>query len=238
EELSVALQKSATPTEVVIPTDEDDEPTSVKAAESDNAKAEKIRPIDNRFDFLELFVFTLVAVLVLTSFIFRHSIVDGGSMEGTLYDGEHLIISDLFYTPRRGDIIVFEDYSKGEYDKNLKAPLVKRVIAVGGDTVRVTVSGEVYINGELLVEEYTKYEPGAKHLFPYFSENAPDFTYYPHPTAPEYIECTVPEGELFVMGDHRDGSTDSRVFGTVKEEAVLGKVILRFYPFSEFGKVN
>ena len=187
EELSVALQKSTVPTEVTIPTDEDDEPLPSKKAAKSDEKQEKIRPIDNHFDFLELFVFTLVCVLLLTTFVFRHSIVDGGSMESTLYDGEHLIISDLFYTPERGDIIVFQDYSKGEYDKNLKAPLVKRIIAVGGDTVRVTVNGEVYVNGELLDESYTYYSEGAKHLGSYFSGNAPDFTYFPSHAAPEYI---------------------------------------------------
>jgi len=171
---------------------------------------DKPRKIDGHFDFVELFVFTLLAVMLITSFFFRHSIVDGSSMKATLENGEHLIISDLFYTPSRGDIIVCEDYSTG-----IRKPIVKRVIAVGGDTVKITVKGEIYINGKILVEDYV-----------YIDSNM--YRYQP-------LEVVVPEGELFVMGDHRNLSSDSREFGTVSEESVLGRVLLRFYPFDKFG---
>ncbi len=172
---------------------------------------EKPRKIDGKFDFVELFVFTLLAVMLITTFFFRHAIVDGPSMENTLYNGEHLIISDLFYTPKRGDIIVCEDFSTG-----LKKPIVKRVIAVEGDTVRITARGEVYVNDELLDEEYVYIDPGYTNVY-----------------KPLLIE--VEEGRIFVMGDHRSNSTDSRNFGTVSEESVIGRVLLRFYPFDKFG---
>lgn len=172
----------------------------------------KPRWIDTCFDFLELFVFTIVTVLLLTTLVFRHSEVEGGSMDKTLAEGDHLIISNLFYTPERGDIIVCEDYSTG-----LRKPIVKRIIAVGGDMINIDLNGSVYINGERLQEDYVFVDG---HL-PFYE-----------------LEYTVPEGEVFVMGDHRNASTDSRSFGSVKEEAILGKVILRFYPFDEFGKVN
>ncbi len=175
----------------------------------------KPRRVDSRFDFIELFVFTLVFVMILMSFFFRHSIVNGSSMENTLHDGEHLIISDLFYTPKRGDVIVVEDHTT-----NLKYPIVKRVIAVGGDTVKITET-EVLVNG---VPE--------KNPHVYFGNS--DYTYTPY-------EITVPKGELFVMGDHRDNSTDSRdpvMLGTVSEDAVLGKVLFRFFPFDKFGTID
>lgn len=168
----------------------------------------KPRKIDARFDFLELFIFTLLAVMILTSFFFKHSIVEGGSMQNTLQSGEHLIISDLFYTPAVGDLIVCEDYSTG-----IRKPIVKRVIAVGGDHLQITETGEIRVNGELLIEEYV------------YLDGAP---YYP-PT-----DTTLPEGMIYVMGDHRNASTDSRIIGLIDEDAVLGKVLLRFYPFNSF----
>jgi len=171
---------------------------------------EKPRKIDTLFDFVELFIFTLLAVMILTSFFFRHSIVDGSSMSATLIDGEHLIISDVFYTPKRGDIIVFEDFT---IDKT--EPLVKRVIAVGGDMIRVT-EGKVYLNGELLDEPYVSSVELRK----------------------EVPLMTVPEGEVFVMGDNRGDSHDSRDFGTVSVDSILGRVLFRFYPIDKFGKVD
>ena len=170
------------------------------------------RGIDAVFDFVELFVFSLVAVLVVTTFFFRHSIVEGSSMEQTLFEGEHLIISNLFYTPERGDIIVCEDYST-----TLRKPIVKRVIGIEGDRVQVLASGEVYVNGELLHEDYV-----------YIDFYSPEHE----------VDVIVPEGEIFVMGDHRNMSTDSREIGTVDDDSVLGKVLLRFYPFDKFGKVD
>ena len=174
---------------------------------------EKPRKIDFRFDFIELFVFTLVVIMILTTFVFRHSIVDGSSMEGTLQNGDHLIIYDLFYTPKNGDIIVFEDYST----EHIK-PLVKRVIATEGQTVKIDVFGDVYVDGVMLDEDYV-------YLDGYDSITKP-------------LECTVPEGEVFVMGDHRNSSSDSRSFGTVKVDSILGKAILRFLPFSSFGTIE
>lgn len=172
---------------------------------------DKPRRIDSAFDIVELLVFSLVAVLILTTFFFRHSVVSGPSMESTLHNGEHLIISDLFYTPKRGDIIVCEDYST-----NLGKPIVKRIIGIGGDRIRITVLGDVYVNDVLLDENYIKDE----------------VSYINNP-----IDIVVPEGELFVMGDNRNNSTDSRQIGTITENSVLGRVLFRFYPFDKFGKV-
>ena len=173
---------------------------------------ENRHPIHGLFDFLELFVFSFVAVLVFTTFFFRHSVVEGNSMIDTLHEGEHLIISDLFYTPERGDIIVCEDYST-----SLRKPIVKRVIATEGDYVQVLITGEVFINGKLIEEDYV-YIDG------------------PLPITP--VDTVVPEGEVFVMGDHRNMSTDSRMFGTIDEDSIIGKVLLRFYPFDTFGRVE
>ena len=191
---------------------------------SDGEKKRKYDPehprfIDNIYDFFELFVITLVCVMVLTTFFFKHSIVEGRSMQNTLADGDSLIITDLFYTPERYDIVVFEDYST-----TLKKAVVKRVIGLPGEKVEVKVdkNGDylVYINDELLPEKY--------------AYNAPDSS------APATGIWYIEEGEVFVMGDNRYNSTDSRDpnVGPIDIDCILGKVILRFYPFDKFGKVE
>ncbi|MBQ8689260.1 MAG: signal peptidase I [Clostridia bacterium] len=178
---------------------------------------DKPRKVDLRFDLLELFVFTLVAIMILTTFAFKHSKVEGSSMNTTLFDGDHLIISDLFYEPERYDIIVCEDYSTG-----LRKPIVKRVIATEGEHVLVKSLNEVYVNGVLIENDFVWID-GA--------ERADFQLMYP-------IELTVPEGEVFVMGDHRNDSLDSRQLGTIDEDSILGKVLIRFYPFDSFGAVE
>lgn len=180
---------------------------------------EKPRAIDWVFDITEMFVFVLAAVLIFTAFFFKHAVVEGDSMLNTLEDGDHLIISDVFYTPERGDIIVFEDYST-----MLKKAVVKRVIGLPGETVEVKKDKngnyEVYINGEYLDEEY-------------------DYNAIDSSSAGVGV-WTVPDGEVFVMGDNRYNSTDSRDsrVGTVKIDSILGKVLLRFYPFDKLGAVD
>ena len=177
------------------------------------------RRVDGRFDLIELFVFTLLAVMILTSFFFKHSVVQGPSMENTLHNGDHLIISDFLYTPKRGDVVVC-DY-RTEY---IPYPIVKRVIGVAGDHIKITAEGKVgkvYVNGRELDESYINIDDSHYKYEPY--------------------ETDVPEGMIFVMGDHRNDSADSRDelrLGMVSVDSVLGKVLLRFYPFDKFGTIQ
>ena len=176
---------------------------------------EKPRKVDARFDFLELFIFTLVAVMIITTFIFRHSVVEGPSMLNTLEEGDHLIISDTFYTPKRGDIVVCQDHETGHTN-----PVVKRIIAIEGDSIEILANGMVFVNDKLLIEDYV------------YLDGPDNFQGMP--------KTVVPEDTVFVMGDHRNLSSDSRTFRStfVREDAILGKVILRFYPFDKFGSVD
>lgn len=167
----------------------------------------KPRTIDKRFEFVELFVFTLLAVVLLTTFVFRHTKVQGGSMEDTLYQNDHLIITNFFYTPEAGDIIVLHDPATGHKD-----PLVKRIIATEGDTVEILPDGTVLVNDKPIPEDYVKDEPYKKSAMP---------------------KVTVPRDMVFVLGDNRNNSSDSRTFYPsmfVREDAILGKAVLRFYP--------
>ena len=196
-----------------------------KQEESEIKEARKYDPenprfIDWVFDIAEMFVFVLAAVLILTSFVFKHSIVEGGSMNNTLDDGDHLIISNMFYTPDYGDIVVFEDYSKSD---GYKKAVIKRVIGLPGDTVEIKVNEaentlEVYVNGQLLEEEYAHYMKNA------------------HPVG--HGPVTVEEGQIYVLGDNRYNSTDSRQVGTINIDSITGKVILRIYPFNKLGVVE
>ena len=209
EDITLLTEETPEPYEIIEKKDKYEDPDREKY----NPK--KPRKVDARFDFIELFVFTLLAVILLTTFVFRHAVVEGPSMQNTLQDGEHLIISNLFYTPEKGDIIVCQDRETGHYE-----PVVKRVVATAGDTIEV-IDSIVYLNGEKMDE--TNYV---------LIDGKDNYANFP--------EVTVPEGMIFVMGDHRNNSADSRAFITtfVREDAVLGKVILRFYPFDQFGRVD
>ena len=122
-------------------------------------------------------------------------------------DRDRLIITNLNYTPRRGDIVVVNRYTQ--------EPLVKRIIALGGDHLRITEEGEVILNGEVLDEPYIGHYKTL--LFSFEGE------------------VTVPEGQVFVMGDHRDNSHDSRDIGCVSEKDLMGKAVFRIWPISQAG---
>ena len=193
--------------------DESQNNVSVKSAQKKKDTA--IRKVEGTYDILEMFVFALAFVLLAMAFLFRHSVVDGDSMDTTLTDKEHVIISDIFYTPNTGDIVVVQDYSKAAY--GLDKPIIKRVIATEGQTVMIERDGRVYVDGEQLLENYV---------------------YIDAPFEYEPLALTVPENCVFLMGDHRNISLDSRSVGVFREDAIVGKVILRFLPLSRFGKVE
>jgi signal peptidase I len=182
-------------------------------------------------------VVALVLSLFIDSTIIAKAEVEQSSMENTLFEGQQLIVNKLSYAfdePKRGDIIIFlENEEKGNIIDNFirsvknrfsssdeiaaeQERLVKRVIGVAGDEIDIQ-DGYVYINGERLEESYVNgiTLPGNLKL-----------------------PITVGEGELFVIGDNREVSRDSRDFGPIDVKQVEGKAVFRVYPFNQIGKVE
>ena len=162
---------------------------------------------------LDIFIIAFAAIILATFFLVRTCTVSGDSMKNTLIHGDPLIVTNVFYTPKRGDIIVFHQTGSDETDYN--EPIVKRVIGVAGDTVkvehfsdsmRVTVTSP---DGTVTVldEDYIRYD------FPSYHNS----------------ETYVEEGTVFVMGDNRSHSGDSRSekIGLVDTRRILGKAVFQ-----------
>lgn len=170
----------------------------------------------NFFEWIEMFALYFAIGIVLLTVFFRHSPVVGTSMYPTLKENDIVIVRQIFYSPKAGDIIVCQSATYG-----LEKPLVKRIIATEGQTVSIDYeSWTVTVDGVVLDEQYVN-----------FQENKPM-------RGSDYLEdtFTVPEGMLFVMGDNRNGSSDSRssIIGFIDERLVIGKLAFRFLPISEF----
>jgi signal peptidase I len=170
---------------------------------------------------VETLILTLVIFFVIQNFIAQPYQVQQNSMERTLEPRQYVLVDKL--TPRwdaynRGDIIVFKPADSLADDPT---PFIKRVIGEPGDTVEIRDDGFVYINGAKLDEPYT-----------FTNDEGVN-----EPTDPlsDQTRWVVPEGELFVMGDHRMASQDSRGFGPIEIEAVVGRAFLRYWPIPTFG---
>lgn len=165
-------------------------------------------------DILDILVTSVAAVIIVFTFFIRVANVNGTSMTNTLQHGDGLIITNLFYTPKTGDIIVCQTDFFGKQE-----PIVKRVIATAGQTVRLdTTNWAVYVDGEKLNEDdYVNFRKG-------YEMNGWDY-------GEEYV---VPDGYVFCMGDNRNGSWDCRDarVGPVDERCITGKVVFRFSPFN------
>ena len=181
------------------------------------------RPGAELYEWLQMFLGCVVAAVVLFNCVARLTRVDGGSMDTTLQHGEIMLIWSLGYTPKQGDIVVLNKTSVLLPDWTEPRAIVKRVIATGGQTVDVDYStGTVYVDGLPLDEPYLHEEmrrPGA-------------------PSTQE-THWEVPEGSIFVMGDNRNYSTDSRdsLLGAIDTDYILGKAVLALWPLDRFGAV-
>lgn len=166
----------------------------------------------------EIIRFSLIALLIVLPirvFIAQPFIVSGASMETTFSTGQYLIVDQITYhfeEPKRGDVIIFR------YPKDPSKFFIKRVIGIPGDTISISGSDVTIIN---------ETHPDGVHL----EEEA-----YVHSMRPSAtITENLGEGEYFVMGDNRDASSDSRAWGVLQRENVVGRAFLRLFPFSKVG---
>lgn len=167
------------------------------------------------FEWSNAFIIAIIFVVIMLTFVVRQVTVSGGSMNDTLIDGDRLIVSSLMYTPENGDIVVISHGSS--YDE----PIIKRVIALGGQSLSIDYdTGEVAVDGVILNEPYIK---GITRRLRH----------------PLDIPEVIPEGYVFVMGDNREGSLDSRStdIGLIPTSNIIGKAQIRIWPFDNIGSV-
>ena len=167
------------------------------------------------FEWMEAIVFSLVVVVLLFTFVFRIVGIEGRSMMDTLQDNDRVIITHLFYQPKQNDIVVITKPT------SVNRPIIKRVIATGGQKVDIDFDrGIVYVDDKALDEPYIK--------TPTTLDEGTEFP------------LTLKDGEVFVMGDNRGESLDSRSpeIGVIDERYILGKAVFRIYPFKSIGTIN
>lgn len=204
----------------------------------DTPKKPKRTALQEIFDWVEILVLSLSFVLIIFTYFGRSAVVQQSSMECTLMDGDTLLISNFMYDPEIGDIIVF--HAPNSVPAMHGEPLIKRVIATGGQSVYIDFKAwEVYVYDDPECKYNTLDEikaAGIKPLDELYIKNNPK---YDPNSAMHFASRAYPirlaEDELFVMGDNRQVSSDSRSFGPIKESYILGKVIVRIAP--NFGKV-
>ena len=171
------------------------------------------------FTWLQALTFALMIIMIVFTFFARIIGVDGHSMEPTLQDRDMLLLQCAGYEPRQGDVVVLHKSfsTTGE-------PIVKRVIAVGGQSVHIDYdTSTVYVDGEPVDDSYLG-EPMVQ----------------PGSSTMQGTDWDIPEGSVFVMGDNRNNSSDSREesLGPVENQYVLGRALVVLFPFSHFGSIH
>lgn len=166
------------------------------------------------YDWIRTILFAFIIAIFFSVFLMRVVKVDGGSMNDTLIHNDKVIVTNMFYTPHNGDIIVIS------HAEHYNQPIIKRVIATEGQTLTLDFDNErILVDGKVLEETYIK---GTT-----FSNNFPDYS----------IPRVVPKGKVFVLGDNRPVSKDSRKaeIGLIDVDSIIGKAQFVAFPFNHFG---
>ena len=196
--------------------------------EQKNAESIKVKicKFEDIFEWLDVLVTAMIAVVLIFSFFLRFATIDGPSMEKTLHDGEKIIITNFLYTPEAGDIVVISrNMDNSVEDTNSSnLPIIKRVIATEGQTVDIDFEkGIVIVDNKILNEPYIKNPTTRQHEIEF--------------------PVTVDEGCVFVLGDNREVSLDSRSsqigdYGMIDTRYILGHAFFRVLPFDKFGTLK
>ena len=200
-------------------------------------------------DFVVYIAFLILCVFFIINFVGQRTVVNGESMYDTLDDGDNLWVNKFTYhfnDPKRFDIVVFPVYDsdqdrgffmsidnsdninwkeieeKVDHKDEDYEYFIKRIIGLPGETVRIDQVGNIYINGERIVEDYGYETIDTDHI------------------GRAYKEVRLGEDEYFVMGDNRNASEDSRylIVGNLNRKRIKGKAVFRLWPLSEFGKIE
>ncbi len=199
------------------------ENTKKKSNDKKDKDEEKLTPEEKKQavkkeirDMVIYFLIVFAVSVLIVIFVAQRTVVEGSSMNPTLSNGDNLIVNKITYKfsdPKRYDIVVFP------YQHKKRTYYIKRIIGLPGETIQIDHEGNIYINGEILHEDYGKeviLDPGR---------------------ASEPI--TLGDDEYFVMGDNRNDSSDSRDYmvGNVKKKDFIGKIWIRVFPFKDFGVI-
>lgn len=189
---------------------------SAKTENYKDVKTTSYGAVTSVFEWVQPLIVALVFVTMLLTFVFRQVTVSGSSMYDTLENGDRLIITNMFYEPQVGDIVVIS------HGQNYDSALIKRVIALEGQTLSIDFeTGDVVVDGVLLDEKYIT------------GKTIKD------PRNPLEVPTVIPEGYVYVMGDNREHSSDSRNtnIGLIKKSDIVGKAQFRIFPFNSFGSI-
>ena len=171
------------------------------------------------WEVIKIVVIALVIVIPVRYFLFQPFLVNGQSMEPNFENGDYLIVDEIsyrFHDPQRGDVIVFG------YPGNPSTRLIKRVIGLPGETVEIKEGKVTIIKENTEVLDESQYLPEGLETQPGVKGD----------------KFSIPEDEFFVLGDNRQLSSDSRIWGLLPRQNIIGRVYLRLWPFKELSKIG
>lgn len=187
--------------------------------EQENVQERKPSAASEAWEWIKALLIAACLVFLIRYFIFAPFIVEGPSMEPNFHTGERLIVNKIVYAirkPDRGEVVVFHAPAGIDY--------IKRVIALPGETVKIQ-NNKVLVNGKEIDEGYIQEAIDQK------AQNGEKYNR-------DFPETTVPEGSVFVMGDNRLNSSDSRMIGPVTYDKIVGRADVIFWPFGKIGLVK